>query len=214
MTVITLMSAAATACGLVIYLHNQSMLWCCLLSEWCPSSWVGHTMILPVAVLFGLIPGWPPLRRKCRQFDKIFVTGCTGSCHFDNSSAASDENPVQPVMKIKIINFLFQCHDWTVILWSTFVSSFNLDIIVIAFMCCCSNNTFSSSHTTILHTNCCDWLANHKADFELKINVSPHSWTMECIFCVLDIKDLKNITGSHCIAYLSYLMFETQFAVL
>ena len=25
-----------------------------------------------------------PLKRKCRQFDEILITGCTGSCHFDN----------------------------------------------------------------------------------------------------------------------------------
>ena len=25
-----------------------------------------------------------PLKRKCRHFDEIFITGCTGSCHFDN----------------------------------------------------------------------------------------------------------------------------------
>ena len=24
------------------------------------------------------------LKRKCRHFDEIFITGCTGSCHFDN----------------------------------------------------------------------------------------------------------------------------------
>ena len=24
------------------------------------------------------------MKRKCRHFDEIFVTGCTGSCHFDN----------------------------------------------------------------------------------------------------------------------------------
>ena len=24
------------------------------------------------------------LKRKCRHFDEIFVTGCTGRCHFDN----------------------------------------------------------------------------------------------------------------------------------
>ena len=23
-------------------------------------------------------------KRKCRHFDEIFITGCTGSCHFDN----------------------------------------------------------------------------------------------------------------------------------
>ena len=29
---------------------------------------------------------WTPmaLKRKCRHFDKILITGCTGSCHFDN----------------------------------------------------------------------------------------------------------------------------------
>ena len=26
----------------------------------------------------------PSLKRKCRHFDEIFITGCTGSCHFDN----------------------------------------------------------------------------------------------------------------------------------
>ena len=26
----------------------------------------------------------PSQRRKCRHFDKIFIIGCTGSCHFDN----------------------------------------------------------------------------------------------------------------------------------
>ena len=25
-----------------------------------------------------------PLKQKCRHFDEIFITGCTGSCHFDN----------------------------------------------------------------------------------------------------------------------------------
>ena len=25
-----------------------------------------------------------PLKRKCRRFDEIFITGCTESCHFDN----------------------------------------------------------------------------------------------------------------------------------
>ena len=25
-----------------------------------------------------------PLKRKCRHFDEILITGCTGSCHFDN----------------------------------------------------------------------------------------------------------------------------------
>ena len=24
------------------------------------------------------------LKRKCRHFDEIWITGCTGSCHFDN----------------------------------------------------------------------------------------------------------------------------------
>ena len=24
------------------------------------------------------------LKRKCRHFDEILITGCTGSCHFDN----------------------------------------------------------------------------------------------------------------------------------
>ena len=24
------------------------------------------------------------LKQKCRHFDEIFITGCTGSCHFDN----------------------------------------------------------------------------------------------------------------------------------
>ena len=24
------------------------------------------------------------LKRKCRHFDEIFITGCTGSCHFDD----------------------------------------------------------------------------------------------------------------------------------
>ena len=24
------------------------------------------------------------LKRKCHNFDEIFITGCTGSCHFDN----------------------------------------------------------------------------------------------------------------------------------
>ena len=27
---------------------------------------------------------WAILKRKCRHFDEIFITGCTGSCHFDN----------------------------------------------------------------------------------------------------------------------------------
>ena len=27
---------------------------------------------------------WVTLKRKCRHFDEIFITGCTGSCHFDN----------------------------------------------------------------------------------------------------------------------------------
>ena len=26
----------------------------------------------------------PSLKRKCRHFDEIWITGCTGSCHFDN----------------------------------------------------------------------------------------------------------------------------------
>ena len=29
-------------------------------------------------------PHPPPLKQKCRHFDEIFITGCTGSCHFDN----------------------------------------------------------------------------------------------------------------------------------
>ena len=27
---------------------------------------------------------WIILKRKCRHFDEILITGCTGSCHFDN----------------------------------------------------------------------------------------------------------------------------------
>ena len=27
---------------------------------------------------------WLPLKRKCRHFDEILITGCTGSCHLDN----------------------------------------------------------------------------------------------------------------------------------
>ena len=30
----------------------------------------------------------PSLKRKCRHFDEIFITGCTGSCHFDNSQCS------------------------------------------------------------------------------------------------------------------------------
>ena len=28
--------------------------------------------------------GLHSLKRKCRHFDEILITGCTGSCHFDN----------------------------------------------------------------------------------------------------------------------------------
>ena len=27
---------------------------------------------------------WSSLKRKCNNFDEIFITGCTGSCYFDN----------------------------------------------------------------------------------------------------------------------------------
>ena len=40
-------------------------------------------------------------QQEC-HFDKILITGCTGSCHLTTSSAASDENV------IKMMTFLFQ----------------------------------------------------------------------------------------------------------
>ena len=42
---------------------------------------VSH-LILPF--LLHLFWGFHTLKRKCRHFDEILITGCTGSCHFDN----------------------------------------------------------------------------------------------------------------------------------
>ena len=33
----------------------------------------------------------PTLKRKCRHFDEIFITGCSESCHFDNFQCSSSK---------------------------------------------------------------------------------------------------------------------------
>ena len=35
-------------------------------------------------LLFLVVQSTTTLKQKCRHFDEIFITGCTGSCHFDN----------------------------------------------------------------------------------------------------------------------------------
>ena len=42
--------------------------------------WKSHVSKLSMCYVFYL----PSLKRKCRHFDEILITGCTGSCHFDN----------------------------------------------------------------------------------------------------------------------------------
>ena len=52
------------------------------------------------------------LKRKCRHFDEIFITGCTGSCHFDNFQCSQwwkfhqneDISVSVQVMKLSIFN--------------------------------------------------------------------------------------------------------------
>ena len=48
-----------------------------------------HYMVKEILECLSLIEKWLPqatqsLKRKCRHFDEILITGCTGSCHFDN----------------------------------------------------------------------------------------------------------------------------------
>ena len=52
------------------------------------------------------VPVWNTghaLKRKCRHFDEIFITGCTRSCQMTTSGAANDEN------FIKMTTFPFKC---------------------------------------------------------------------------------------------------------
>ena len=77
-----------------------------------------HIQPIPCFLLPGLAMS---LKRKCRHFDEIFITGCTGSCHFDNFQCSqwwkfhqNEDISVSVVVKSSaaaIRNFLFGFHD-------------------------------------------------------------------------------------------------------
>ena len=57
--------------------------------------------------------GWITLKRKCRHFDEIFITGCTGSCHFDNFQCSQWWKFHQNEdISVSVNQFHFTLHNW------------------------------------------------------------------------------------------------------
>ena len=51
------------------------------------------------------------LKRKCRHFDEILITGCTGSCHFDNFQCSQwwkfhQNEDISVSVNIKVLSIL------------------------------------------------------------------------------------------------------------
>ena len=93
--------------------------------------------------------------RKCCHFDEIFITGCTGSCHFDNIQCKQWQN------SIKMMTFPFHWPDSNKTKVRNFFNSFFFQVVM-GLRCSCYDDIYYIHVNFIVYLLVTDYSENFR----------------------------------------------------